>query len=88
MTHPTRTQRHEIWSSVELSYGVVSDILWRAALDAKQPVGTCASCHQPLKPLEPEQAGRRPTYPARCVGCRREVLGLGPRPVKTKGGEG
>jgi hypothetical protein len=88
MTQPTREHRREIWSSVCLSYGVVSDILWRERLTTGQAVGTCSHCQQLLKPLEPEQVGPRPVYPARCIGCNREVLGVGPRPAKPKkGGE-
>lgn len=82
MSQPTSQHRREIWPGLCLSYGVVSGIEWAKAIDAGQAVGTCSRCQQLMKPLAPEQRERRVVYPARCVGCGREVQGLGPRPPK------
>jgi hypothetical protein len=87
MNQPTREHRREIWSSLCIGYDAVSGIEWAKALDGGQAVGTCSACQQLLKPLPPEEVGHRVVYPARCVGCGREVSGMGPRPAKAKGGE-
>jgi hypothetical protein len=94
VTQPTREHRHDIHPRLFLSYGIVSDILWRQALDARQPVGVCSRpvgtghCGGLMRGLEPEQRGPRWFYPARCSACGREVEGQGPRPAKaSKGAE-
>lgn len=95
MTQPIREHRHDIHPRLCSSYGVVSDILWRQALDARQPVGTCSRpvgptghCGGLMRGLEPEERHGRWFYAARCATCGREVEGQGPRPAKAaKGGE-
>lgn len=92
MTQPTVQHRQDIHRRVCSSYGVVSDILWREAMDLRQPVGTCTACGGLMRPMEPERIGpepregetdrRRVAYPARCAGCGREVEGQGPRVQK------
>lgn len=84
MSQPTRQHRREIWASLCIGYDAVSDILWRQAIDANQPVGTCSKCQQLMRPMPPEERGRRWFYTARCANtmCRREVEGMGPRPPK------
>jgi len=86
MTQPTVQHRQDISRAVCSSYGVVSDILWREALETRHPVGTCTRCGGLMRPEEPEQRGRRMFYPARCANaaCGREVEGQGPRPPKPK----
>lgn len=79
--------RHDIHPRLCLSYGVVSDILWRQALDEHQPVGSCTACHGLMRGLEPEQRGQRMFYPAKCSTCGREVEGQGPRPAKAAKGD-
>jgi hypothetical protein len=88
MTQPTRQHRHDIHPRMCQSFGVISDILWREALDLRQPVGSCTrpGCGGLMRPLAPEQRGQRWFYPARCSTCRREVEGQGPR--VPKGGQG
>lgn len=84
MTQPTRDHRQDIHRRVCTAYGVVSDILWREAMDEHQPVGNCTrtGCGGLMRPLEPYEAGRRMHYPARCASCGREVEGKGPQPPK------
>lgn len=82
MTQPTSEHRREIYGRLCLSYGVISDILWREAIDLHQPVGICGTCGQLMRPLLPEKRGQRWHYPARCAGCGREVEGQGPRVPK------
>lgn len=86
MTQPTIQHRQDIHRRVCLSYGVVSDLLWREAMETRQPVGNCTRCGGLMRPEEPYEAARRMHYPARCAGCGREVEGKGPRPPK-KGAE-
>lgn len=81
MTQPS-AHRRDIWPGLCIGYDAVSHILWCEALDAGQGVGTCTTCQQLIKPMAPEQRGARMFYPARCVGCGREVEGQGPRPPK------
>jgi hypothetical protein len=85
MTQPTG-HRREIWSSLCIGYDAVSGLLWQAAIDGNQPVGTCSQCQQLMRPLPPETHGPRIVYPARCAGCGREAQGMGPRPEKPRKG--
>lgn len=82
MTQPTRQPRREIWAGLCIGYDAVSDILWRQAMDASHPVGTCTRCGGLMKPREPQQRGRRSFYEAVCSCCGHEVEGQGPRPKK------
>jgi hypothetical protein len=83
MTQPAQQHRQDIHRRVCLSYGIVSDLLWREALETRQPVGNCSRCASGLmRPREPEQVGRRWTYEATCAGCGHTAVGVGPRPPK------
>ena len=82
MTQPTAQHRQDIHRRVCLSYGVISDLLWRDAINTRQPVGVCTECGGLMRPGTPEERSRRWFYPARCAGCGREVEGKGPRPGK------
>jgi hypothetical protein len=86
MTQPAREHRREIYARLCLSYGVISDILWRDAMDTHHPVGNCSRCPGLMKPREPQQRGRRMFYEAYCALCGHEVEGQGPRPAKQQKG--
>jgi hypothetical protein len=92
MTQPTRQHRREIWRSLCTGYDTVSDILWRQAMTANQPVGTCGrlgatglACGQPLRPGEPYEVGNLWWYPADCAAGH-ETAAHGARPEKTTKG--
>ena len=84
MTQPTAQHRQDISRRVCLSYGVISDLLWRDAIELREPVGNCTRCGGLMRPGpdEPYENARRMHYPARCASCGREVEGKGPRPTK------
>lgn len=78
--------RREIWASLCSGYDEVIDQLWRDALEARQFVGACGTCGQPLRPREPYTVGALTWYPAECSSttCDHETAAHGPRPEKPK----
>lgn len=67
--------RGGLWQAVLIS-GAVSGLLWDAARDGGQMVGTCG-CGGLLRPGVPYEVGRVVWFPGECVTCGRETAGRG-----------